>query len=279
MISESLPKVAEALAEIRSNQTLFAGNHRMEQIRVFPNGLPFTDIDFNPAVHDPHDINPLSAFADVYDWPQVTEVLPEHPLDIHVLIDNEPAGGDERLALAKRWLGRALVQASDNTLSPSDRLHVYIAGDSAQADLDSRTTVLEAGRKEDKLKEVAQDGLSLVVGDFNRFDLAALRPADMEQTVAIKVNHTYDLAIPEKCGVWDLPWGQMVDTHNKKQLAAANVDLAQYHAEKEQALRQAGMTVARVVFNSGHRQMYGLEITAADQQIAAALQEIIRKKA
>src|SRR5690606_16110980 len=94
-------------------------------------------------------------------------------------------------------------------------------------------------RDEADVYEAVAEGLSFIVSDFQRFELAE-KFSNRADVVALKVNHPMELEVPANVGHLILGGLVEINTNNARELAAYNAELADYHADIVARIKATG---------------------------------------
>ena len=278
----SLSLTEQALANIAGNEQFVFGFHDGEDIRTGVIGRDIAETDFDPAIHDPSDIDPLSIWEDITGAQQVQQTIPDRPLSLNLIthVRQQQAADYFDIQGSKRHLAGELRQALTRSLpGMTDMIMDYEVGDVSNLETASHAEVIDTqgdSVKEAKLiAEICQNGLSIVISDFLNLPLTERSSERFPATVAIKANHPFDLSLPADCG--KIPLGKNggeVNTGNRRELQSVNNDMRISHEQTIARLQKAGIAVAQIIFNRRDFPILGFDLDAADMQIASALAQI-----
>jgi len=270
-----LPRTEEALNELIANQPRGTGTHAQEHARRSRSGRMLGYVPFNPIRHLPTDITPFSPMAVALGHDEVRKIQPTRPLNANIVLDFQAKNELPGVTKAKVDLAKDLRQTLDDALTnPHDRLQVYTlgrlgtyAGIQNYAEPLTSDTRPEAARE--ALESLASRDFTVVVSDFEWLSPAQDTENTLRNAVAIKVNHRFERELPAKIGMFSLGGWAEVNTDKRRELAAANRDLAAHHDQVVAGLEAAGASVASVVFDP--RLSQGFDVLATDQAIAQAV--------
>lgn len=270
-----LPQTQAVLAEISANRQHEIGLHSALQVRAGVPGLDVGEMQFNPALHSPADINPLSVWGLVMGVPHVQLSVPHESLETRIIVQHEAGHEDPRFSYLKQRMAALLLESfEDSKLSVTDRVRTYHIGDVEDDLLEMGTELIpvrnnpEAAAK--TVAELTQEGLSFVISDFNHLPLTELGKGNFPATVGVKLTHPSELPLKPGKGTVPLGGKRELDLGNPKQLAAYNASIEKLQAERVERLESVGIAVAQVVFDHTLESTYGLDVAAADKAIAQA---------
>lgn len=278
-----LPNTQYELQELRSNESMQYGMHVGYEVAVGVQGVEVGETPFNASHHTIDAINPLSIMESATDMPHVTQVMPYRPIELNVVVHQSP---DDRLMPKylqpirshKRQLANGIREAISESQQVMDRTNLYVVGDASSLDeLNDGAEVIEGTEDHSiasqAIASICLRGLTFVISDFNTLKLD-IPGANYRETVAIKANHAFELAFPANVGRITLGGLKEVNTRKPKELAKVNQGLLQKHTSIANSLSDAGLAVAKVVYNDALPM--GTNFDAADASIAAAIRDITR---
>lgn len=267
----ALPETAHALDSLAANGHFGVGEHRAHMIQAGVPGLQLGYEAFDPRRHQTHQIDVLAPFTDFLGEEQVQLVRPERPLLINVITDYSSVNQHPVLSETKSRLAEDLGDSIAEALpGMNDRVRFFAVGDGVPRDLGNEVEIIEIDDTEVLTKEIdaiAMDGLTFVVGSFNRLKLAESRRGG--EVVAVKVNHPLDRRIPANIGIVGIQGLGEVNTRKSKSLGLINDRLELRHQGIVRELEDNGVVVASVVAALQNPSEY--DIQAADAEIASAI--------
>jgi hypothetical protein len=239
------------------------------------------EVPFNPAKHLPSSINPLSLMEQVTGVQHVRQVIPRNPLDVNIVVHNDPAQRDdpEWMTKAKLQLASTFRDVFTEVLPVSDRVHTYIIGDRVSELTEPETEYLDNTQDPDvtaqAVAEICQDGLAVVLSTFRNLPLDQVKNANYDSAVAVKTNHLFEVELQPGVGKWKTgdEKNPVVNTGKPKELAIWNDILLQRDATLKARLGEAGLAVAQVIFDP-RRRPYGFDLAKTDHSVAEALRSI-----
>lgn len=283
-----LPKTETILAEWADTQRPEFGMHVSAQPKTSAPGLMIGEVPYDPVRHLPTDILPFSIMAEALNDDAMPEdedeqlyvglVLPQQPLDISVILHQEPVDDHPGIIAAKHKLAQNIFGSISESLpGMTDRLHTYIIGEGERLAYD--TEVIAPGNTSSEtattVSKLCMSGLAFVVSDFRDLPLHNSTPQHFPSTVAVKVNHPYEIGnIPPNRGVLSLSGKRELNTDKPKMLAAYNADKQAQHQVRIERLQQVGIAVAQVALEYGKAQGLGFDVAVADRAITSALQTV-----
>ena len=272
-----LEQTQQALSELSASRQYEFGTHGGLQLK---SGVPGTDVGefpFNPAKHSPVDIYPFSLMEQATGVPHVRMVIPHRPLEANIVVHHDNlANDDPRIVRMKRGLAQVVMQEVEDALPGlTDRPFSYeVGGDLIEAESGLGVETLETQDDQPltiarSVAELCAESLTFVISDFKRLPLDEAG-ADYSSTIAIKVNHLAEMALPPNIGIVSLGAAAEVNTNKQRELQKFNMELAQQHQSITERLKRAGIAVAQVVFDPRYSP-YNFDVTEADKQTAAAV--------
>jgi hypothetical protein len=253
-----------------------------ESIAVGVPGIRIADVQFDPARHNVEAINHLSLHEMMIGLPQVTEVMPYRPVDMNVVLHQDPREKRmnkyvQPIRSYKRLLALQLQDAIAETRQVTDTANLFVVGDSSElSEVGYSAQVLDGTEHPEAAAEAVADicrrGLTFVVSNFDQLPLQSHNWFNGSRTVAVKANHEFELEIPAKVGAWPMGGLWEVDTHNKKHLRATNEDIARRQTVIAQQLGSLGLQTAHVTYRNSSTER--MNIADADAQIASSIREI-----
>lgn len=275
----SLPRTEQALADVIANRPIMFGVHDGEEIRAGSHGVYIGERPFDPARDSVDQINPLSVWETITDEPHVALTIPEHPLHVNVVTHERQQPAQDLLGIipTRRRLAAELTEALYDAMpGMSDRVSRYAVGEAATQN-DEVEAVVTDGQPETDVRQVAelcQNGLTFVLSDFLKLPLEKeANERSLPATVAVKMNHPLDLALPAGVGrIASGYGGGEINTNDSKQLQAVNARMAAAHEHTLNRLQASGLAVAHLVLNAQMAQGAGYQ--EADQSLAKAITDI-----
>lgn len=270
-----LRETQNAFAELAASQADEFGVHFASEARAGVPGMVISELEYDPARHQPQNIAPFSLMETVTGTPHVQLVLPQQPMELTVITHHEAGRDDPRLGWLKQRLATQVREAAEYSLpSSTDRIRSYYVG-SAEAAPDDRDTEVITIENDPELAaktigELCVGGLTLVISDFNRLPLHTTQ-SNFRNTVAVKANHPAELALPAKAGIIRVGGQAEVNTNKPKELQRFNDRLTARHQQISEQLGRAGIAVAQVIFDPRQASGTGFDLLRADQSIAAAV--------
>lgn len=288
-----LPETQQAISQLAANRPLMFGMHDNDQLKIGVPGHVVAEIPFDPALHDPSAINPLSIWEDILGEPHVQQVIPSNPLAVNIVVHREGRDVSKETAGrkgsqpsselqqelivpvsdAKMQLASELREALLGARVPGDKIRSYFVGapmTAGEAGGSYKAETEEPEAASQAIAELCLKGLTFVISDFNRLRLRETG-ANKHGLVAVKVNHRLERELPSGVGVIAVGGLREVNTNRAARLEAANNDLAAKHTEIVRRLGQAGAQVASLMV--GGREP-GLDFLATDQALAQAVEQI-----
>lgn len=270
-----LRKTSEALSNLGAQQRTGIGDHTNPDLATGVYGnIVLGEVQFDPNVHSPIEIDHLSMMGVAMDELYVTEVLPENPIIAHVIVDGRDRQDYPALAKAKQKLASLLVVALDQALpGMSDVVYDYRLVDDIQQRKGLREDIIayRGGRELSRdLHNLGSSGIKFLISDFGSNIFKKSSELKLDGTVAIKVNHLLERQVPRGIGRISVGGAREIDTNNPKSLAPHNSMLKESHDDTVARLESAGASVASVVVD-GQIKPDGIDFLDADRQIAAAI--------
>ena len=266
-----LPLVGARLDAMAANFQPYFGEHDSYALKPGQIGSIMSEVDFDPSRHGPELIRPLSVWEQIVDVRQVAIVAPEYPLPISVVIDQSDQNDHPGILKAKQLLGKQLLRCFDQSALVSDEVTVHLIGGNKSFTRDYRTETIPEDQAVARINEICQAGLTFIVSDFKRV-ITDPDSGNFPATVAVKINHPYEVALPTKSGKITLgAHSDPVNTNKSKELTAFNNDLARSHQVTMHRLQIAGIWVAQVLFDATKITTLGIDLLQADTAIAAAM--------
>ena len=273
-----LPHTEEAFSNLATERQFEFGMHRGHNLKVGGRGIIVGEQPFDPVMHDPTDIDPLSVMALATGGQYVNDIIRDYPLNVTIITEHDAAAEQPHIGAAKLRLGQQLRESLEDALPVmGDRVNLYHIGDTDNA-IDLRyTEVIEqhedATENAKTVAKLCQDGLNFVISNFSRGRLR-FEDADVqvENTIGLRVMRQQDIAVPLD-GVTRLGKGREAAT--PKEAAAYNKNtLDPYNKHVEDALRRTGMLVGRVIIspNQDTGTLFNRDIT--DSTIAEAISSL-----
>jgi hypothetical protein len=271
-----LPRTSEALGDWQTNYEFGLGSHTDPTISVGAySNLILGEVPFDPLSHHPMDIDHTSLMGAATGELYVTEVLPERPMGVNLVIDSTHRAEHPVVTRGKEKLAGVLEPAIEEALpGMSDHILTYRAVDGSSDVKHRYEEALPADDPESyakNLKQLALGGLVFVITDGRKMWLpeGSLKGSPI---VAIKINHKLELPLPANKGVLPVLGSdgrvEEVDTSSPKELRAINAVRKEEHAAIVENLQEAGVAVAEVVTDS---QVLGFNLRQADKSIARAV--------
>jgi hypothetical protein len=270
-----------AISDLSANWQRMLGAHGNYDPAVAVPGMIIGEAPFNPAKHLPSAINPFSLMEQVAGVQHVRQVIPRNPLDVSIVVHNDPAQRDD-----PEWMTRAKLQLASTfkdifteVLPVSDRVHTYVIGDRtselAEHEIEYLDNTLDPNATARTVAEICQDGLAVVLSTFKNLPLDGVKNANYDSAVAVKTNHLFEVELQPGAGKWKTGdvRNPIVNAGKPKELAVWNDTLRQRHAALKARLGQAGLAVAQVIFDPRHRP-YGFDLARTDHSVAEALRSI-----
>jgi len=282
-----LPLTGQAMFELSTEYGRRIGSHMGSQLSFEENGVFAGEEPFDPNKHPVSAIDPMSFGEVVFGVPFVSQVVPYRPVDISVVLHQDP-----RLRVLpdylqgireyKRELATKLFKSIFESKQMSDTLRLFIIGDTegVTVDVPGEVKAVEDTKEPEAaantIGTICNNGLAIVISDFSDLPLEKLQGVNFNNTIAIKSNYELELALPANVG--RLPAGvdgEVVNTNKPKELAKFNEGLVVLHDGIVNRLESAGITVARVIFE--RLLSSGFELRKTDEQIADAVHHVVRK--
>lgn len=267
-----LPQTYTALAELPADTRFASGGHVAYNPQENVYGLEIGEVAFDPSVHSASDIMPFSPTEELTGQQQVEMVLPYKPLTLNIVADYVEKSNDHpNIRKIKALAVQKLLEAIEESMpSIMDRVYSYSLGESIQKEqyLTQKIPDAELPVMADKVADISNSGLSIMISDFRRLPVAETGK-QLPETIAIKVNHPAELSLPKNCGVIALGGALEVNTNNSKSLDNFNAILNSRHQAIVDKLKASGMSVITAVTN--HKMVHGLDIAQIDQDLAQAI--------
>ncbi len=269
-----LPLTEALLGDYQANQWPVSGSHTYNEVADAISGLVIGEALYDPVKHLPTAINPFSLMEMALDEPHVLSVLPAFGLEVNVVVDRTSKEEDPRFTRAKLSLADKLTASIERALPGfSDRQKLYVLGDTSQRsyDRDIEYVAVEASESgfTTAVADICVNGLNFVISDFYSLRKSINSSKRFNNTVGIKVNHPFELALPANVGTIALGGAEEVNTSKRRELKRKNDSLQTHHAKIITILDSLGVFTANVVYDPQHPS--GLRFDEADRQIAAAL--------
>lgn len=260
-----LRQTQTVLANFAANSRYGFGGHIHDHLRTGVPGLEVGEVEFDPAVHEVEDIMVDSLMEGVTGVEHVATVLPLHPMNYNIVVDETKGEDHPVIAKAKGELAGHLENALENSKADSsDHVAIHYVGNLTNRNRPDRAERIDS---KGELLEVCRSGLTFVISDFNRF-YSPFMGEQLDKVVAVKINHTAGMRIPANIGVISLGGALELNTGNARKLETFNNNLNKYHAQLVEKLSRAGFKVAQVVATPV--KIEGFDIPAADKAIAEA---------
>jgi hypothetical protein len=230
---------------------------------------PESHVEFDPAIHDPDQIDHFSFEGLTMDEDQVRIIDRELPLYMNLALDETSRSGYSRLTSAKQKVARHLAQELKGIME-HDQDDAYSVSFQDEASRPSKSRLIDqvtavAGRQQipGKMSVITETdpALPIFLGDFSRQNFSSLDGA-----LAVKINHILERRVPANAGLIGLGGGYELDTNNDRHLAAYNRVLEAKHLRTVSALQEVGAQVVAVVADP--RREYGFDVNSTDQAIA-----------
>ncbi len=270
-----LTETQNVLAEIAASRAEEFGAHFSSQPQTGMPGMVISELEYDPALHEPQHIAHFSLMEMVTGTPHVQLVLPEQPLDVKVITHHEAGRDHPEFARLKLFLGRQLKHAIEEAMpGATDRVHAYHIGDKKDGldwDVKYIPASAESLQTAKTVADLCMDGLTFVISDFNHLPLQDVGGASYPATIAVKANHMSDLAIP-KGRVFRL--GGRREVSRDEDSLKMNAKLMAYHQRIEQGLESVGIKVAPVVLSAKDVKTTGFDVSATDATIANAARRV-----
>lgn len=246
-----LPHTEEAFSNLATERQFEFGMHRGHNLKVGGRGILVGEQPFDPAMHDPADIDPLSVMALATGGQYVNDVIRDYPLNVTIITEHNASAESAQIGNAKLKLGQQLRESIEEALPiQGDRVNLYHLGDTEEiVDLRYTDVIERDDIPTENAKTVAklcQDGLNFVISNFSRGSLR-FEDADVrvENTIGLRIMRPEDIAVPLN-GITRLGNGR--ETATPQQAAAYNKNtLDPYNKHIEDVLRRTGMLVGRVI--------------------------------
>lgn len=266
-----LHETSDALGDFAANTQYGFGSHYERNIRTGVAGLPLGDTEFDPTRHQLSDINHLSPMTDLTGEFYVSEVIPQRPLTVNVILDGR--GGNEHHVIAaqkrraQQGISTGLVEAVPGI---TDHAAAYVLSDENTRNYTNFDGEYLPVRSEEEagriVEDIALSGLTFVVSDFKKLRLQRIDG----QMIAIKANHPLERAIPQNIGFVSLGGAIELDTHNLRQLNRVNSALEQRHDAIIDGIQAAGAKAISV--QAVPKSEHGFFVMNTDRRIAEAVE-------
>lgn len=281
-MSEILEQTSYALEEYVVDRGLIAGIHGSTQTQIGGKGRVISDAPLHPSTLDLTAIDPFSIDSIAFGQLNVTRTIPDKRLNVSVIVQADRSKDHPGIIAAKSRLAETLMDTLDASMPHRrDRvLSYYLGADELSIngeDIEALPYSDDPGVNAKTIAEVCQDGLTFVIGDFKRLQFDTTQRRMLQAAVAIKLNHPFELEIPANTGRWTLSVSEVLDSHNKRKLAAANGNLLDNHTQQISLLRAAGFAVATVVTDPRDHK-WGFDYDTADKAIADAVTTVATRK-
>lgn len=273
-----LPQTYAVLAEMSANRHFGLGQHAEHVIRSTAIGRQLGHTAFDALLHTPDQIDPFSLMGMALEQDMVPMYEPARPLLMNIVTDMSAQREHPSVTLAKRRVSHDISAAIDDTLEATDQAFLYLVGDNIPERGMPYHEIISVpqGDKEalgEKVSQIALDGLTFVVSDFNRLKLP--EHTHFDELVAVKVNHVLERKIPEGFNrVISLGGLGEIDATSKRKVTKANAYLEEMHQKTVSELKSHGVHVASVIVSPKQAQIY--DVSPADAGIATALRKIYR---
>ncbi|HET9173834.1 MAG TPA: hypothetical protein VFN56_00970 [Candidatus Saccharimonadales bacterium] len=281
-----LKETNAAFSDMAANSELHYGLHLAGEVRTGRQGLPMGEVMFDPGRHSVASINHRSLMADTVGVPYVRQVLPTQPLSVTVVVEHRPNPADHPgIEGAKQILAKTLRESLiESKGSATDWIHTYLLGDLEETITDF--DVIDRKPKTNAavirtMADICSSGLGIVISDFERVDFSAVKRNQFAGTVALKINHQYEVSLPSNRGIWNTGNGNEVDTRCAKQLRRYNdISRSRHHHTMDQ-LARAGFSAAAIELNPdlyerGDHRKLGVSVEDLDTTIAKAIRATVQ---
>lgn len=271
-----LRETEAAFAELAATKQHEFGVRHGLQARVGHRGIDIGEQLFDPARHNPTDINTLSLMGMVTDQPHVKVVLPDLPMEVSIVTHNQTGKDSPEMALSKQRLGQALRHSLESAVPRiGDRIYSYHIGDTSDAGVNNSSEFIEADENPSKnikkVEDICFNGLTFVISTFGRGLPLGIYGTRYENIIGIKANTALELRLPNDVNV---RLGGSREASTPAERAEMNARLDQHHQGIENRLLLAGIKLAKVVFDGNHPSGLQFEPREADVSIAKAVRSL-----
>jgi hypothetical protein len=270
---------SEAIAEWQANVPYGIGDHLERNISTSIGNVVLGEVQFDPHIHDPSDIDHMSMMGIATGELYVPEVLPQKPLNMNVIIDATTREDHPSLIKVKRDIAHQIYSAIDDaTIGMSDRVFATELTSRPQksSNPDFEIVVARNNKALQKfLGMTAINQLAIVISDFKNFDRRHSSEAGKSPMVAVKVNHPAERRIPYDVGILSLGGYEEINTNKHRRVDAKNAELEAQHREIVEELEAIGAEVAEVITKPFSAT--GYEVAEVDAAIATAISNLQNK--
>jgi hypothetical protein len=278
--SVRLTKTQALMRKLSGDPNLRHGQHVTTELIPGSDSVQVGEVDFDEMIHDPLDIDHFSMMGIALGVPQVPIIRNRGALAIKLFEDRSLSGDDPEVKLGRE----NLVEILRNTLvksraSNADPFINYVIDDfngERKPNLGRATKPIDSSLGADyvteKISMYSKGGISFIISNFEGLELPVTKKSSFSNIVAIKANIFPELEMIANTGIWAIGNGEYVDSNNPIELSRFNKDLDSYHETVRESLRNLGMAVTQIVFDSSFE--YGFNVDSVDNGISNAVREI-----
>src|SRR5665213_1673781 len=275
-----LDRTSKAIRALRTSEEHSFGMHSSGHVVVGGRGITVGEVRLDPARHPMTAVRRASPLGRLTGWPHVGLQLPDHPIQMNVIIHDDSGNRDQPQWLDaipeyKSRIAAGIKEAIVAAKRMGDTSKIYLLGNPKDRDKYGQgTRFVERTEKPlsaaQKIADLCRPAaLTVLVGeltnlpflDINQGNLATTRSM-FRRTIAVKTNHPVELQLPRGRGIYPMGNGEEIDSSShtrrgKAKFETVNKDLAAVHFNTITALGEAGIVFAAT---STFETNYSLEI-------------------
>jgi hypothetical protein len=282
-----------AIEDIVADLNLSYGQHLTDELASASDGIVIGETAYDTTRNTPSQIHHNSIMGAATGAYYVRQSIPERPINISIVehrdADEASLSKQEDKILRSIWFGRQALSRllvdvlGDSLPTTHDTVNSYIVGsptenDRLSSDSEIITNTDDPIKAAEAVAEIAEDGLTFVIGSMRRLPLEKIEDTDYDSLVAIKTNHLYDRMLMPGTGPWRTGNPQMpeVNTDDPAQLTRWNTYLNNLHQQRVTVLQSAGIAVASAVFNPKLKP-FCIDVIAFDKSLSSAIESVGKK--
>lgn len=237
--------------------------------------------EFDPAIHDASDIDPLAPLGLALDEDYVREVDKELALHVNVFCDHTSRVERPDITARKaQAVSHIAVMLRAALPYPDDRANLYGVHTQDQSVDRAKTTVYDelfAVEHRQQFLDIATDAArsgvpTVLISDFEGMQIP-LKSAS--HSVGVVVNDITERKVVDSALAVSLGGDYEIHTHDKKQVRAYEELLNEKHERVLAALGQAGLTTVSIITAINNKA--GYDEAETDRELAAAFRDIAQR--